>query len=140
MKILFVCEGNVYRSQMAGTILRTLTPWAEVKTAGTLAENDGKRLADVSTRSIALMQELGYDMSDNMVTRLTPEIVEWADKVVLVGPTPGGPVPEYLKNSPKLEEWGIADPGYAMISPEDARDLIIAKVRELAKRLSEKLA
>lgn len=140
VKILFVCEGNIYRSQIAGTVFAARMPSAEVKTAGTLADYDGKQLAEVSKTGIELMREIGYDMSSNVIIKLTPDMVEWADKVIVMGSTPGGPLPEYLKQSPKLETWDVPDPGYSHISVSDARDLIVEKVQALAGRFSAKLA
>lgn len=132
MKILFVCEGNIYRSQMAGTMFKSLMPSAEVETAGVLAERAGQRLADVSPQGIAVMKESGFDMSSNVITRLTPAMVEVADKVVLMGPTPGGPLPDFLQNSPKLEKWNVPDPGYELTTVESARDMVLEKVKQLA--------
>lgn len=135
MKILFVCEGNMYRSQMAGTMFKSLVPEAQVQTAGVLAARAGERLADVAPEGIVVMQEIGLDMSDNVITRLTPAMVEAADKIILMGPTPSTPTPSYLKNSPKLETWDVGDPGYGYLSLEEARDIILKKVREFASAL-----
>ena len=80
------------------------------------------------------MKELGFDMSANSITQLTKEMVEAADKIILVGPIPGGPVPEYLKDSAKLETWDVPDPGYGQISIEAARDMISKYVKQFAEK------
>lgn len=137
MKILFICEGNINRSQTAGTVFKSLMPEAEVQTAGILAEHAGETLAQVSKRAVAVMQEAGFDVSSNLITKLTPQMVERADKAILMGPIPGGPVPEYLLESPKLETWDVPDPGYGQIGHNEARDMIIEKVHELVTRIQK---
>ena len=134
MKILFVCEGNINRSQIASTLFKALVPEAEVSSAGVYADHPGEPLSAVSGGSIATMKELGFDMSANSITQLTREMVEAADKIILVGPIPGGPVPEYLKDSAKLETWDVPDPGYGQISIEAARDMISKYVKQFAEK------
>ena len=136
MKMLFVCEGNLFRSQMAGAFFKRLVPGADVRTAGTLALQSGEQLQYAAPHTIEIMRELGCELSGNHVTRITPELVEWADKVVLVGPTPGGAPPTYLLQSPKLETWDVPDPGWDQISLEGARDMVLQKVTEFARRTS----
>lgn len=46
MKILFVCRGNVARSQMTEKIYNTLTRSHDAQSAGTQAEFEGETLAD----------------------------------------------------------------------------------------------
>jgi len=139
MKILFVCGGNVNRSQMAGTIFKSLVPEADVQTAGVYPSAAGERLVDVWPQAVSAMQEIGFDMSKNMISQLTPGMVESADRVVLMGAIFGGPIPDYLRNSAKLETWDVPDPGYEEISVEGARDIIVEKVRELAICVQKRL-
>jgi protein-tyrosine-phosphatase len=136
MKILFVCEGNINRSQMAGTIFRSLVPNASVMTAGVYADHAGEILSAIPGGSIEDMKEIGYDMSQNRITQLTPAVVADADKIILVGPVPRGPLPEYLTSSSKLETWDVPDPGYGHISPGGARDMILERVRVFAATLA----
>ncbi len=132
MKILFVCEGNINRSQMAAAMFRALVPDATVATAGVYAGNAGKVLSDVSSEQIEAMKEIGFDISGYPITQLTPEMLDAYDSVVLMGPVPGGPIPAYLLDSPKLIMWAVPDPGYGQISVRGARDMIVTLVNELA--------
>jgi SanA protein len=134
MKILFVCEGNVNRSQMAGTMFKSFVPYADVHTAGTIADKAGKLVSDVTNEGVVAMREIGFDMRSNTITKLTPKMVEDADTVILIEPILGGPVPEYLKHSPKLEKWTVPDPGYRQITYEGARDMM-KKVKYLVFRV-----
>ena len=55
--ILFICTANAARSQMAEGLLRAkFGDWYEIFSAGT-------RQSKVSTRTIAVMQEIGIDIS-----------------------------------------------------------------------------
>lgn len=119
---------------MAATFYSALVPTDEVSSAGTFADYAGKLLGDVAIRGLKVMKEIGFDMSHNPVTQLTPEMVERAEKIILMGPTPAGPLPEYLARSPKLETWDVPDPGYGLILHADARDRIRALVNNLVER------
>ncbi len=133
MNVLFVCEGNINRSQMAAAMFRALVPKATVTTAGVYAANAGKILSDVSIEQIEAMKEIGFDIGGYPITQLTPDMLDTVDTVVLMGPVPGGPIPEYLLQSPKLIKWAVPDPGYGQISVKDARDMIVVLVKKLAE-------
>lgn len=122
---------------MAGTMFKSFVPDAEVMTAGVIADNAGKAVSEVTEKGITLMRELGFDMSLNRITQLTPKMVEEADKIILMGSVPGGPIPEYLQNSPKLETWDVPDPGYAQITLAGARDMILERVKQLVSRIRQ---
>jgi protein-tyrosine-phosphatase len=139
MKILFVCEGNVNRSQMAATFMHDVAPDLDVSSAGTLVklEDNAQQLSTLSKKGIEVMKEMGFDMSNNFMRQLTPAMVHDADHVILMGDTPGGPLPEYLAKSTKLEKWNVPDPGYGEIGYVEARDSIRTQVEVLAKSLTE---
>ncbi|TSC63254.1 MAG: arsenate reductase [Parcubacteria group bacterium Athens0416_74] len=99
MKVLFVCEGNVGRSQMAEGIFRELSHGKhEAFSAGTLViKGDDHAL-----------KEIGVDASEYVREPVTQELVESADTVVVMARDET--VPEYLKTSPKAIFWDVADP------------------------------
>ena len=82
------------------------------------------------------MKELGIDIAAQQMHQLTPAMVASADRVILVGPTPGGPLPGFLADSSNLEKWDIPDPGYEQIDHAAARDMIRERVEKLAKELA----
>lgn len=138
MKILFVCEGNVNRSQMAETMLKKLMPGVKVFSAGTIVtpERQGKSVSEISIKGSNAMNEIGYDMSANIIERLTPDMVEESDRIIVMGPT-SSPLPEYLENSSKLKKWDVPDPGRGDIVHADARDMILVRVKQLVEELKQ---
>ncbi|MBP9855945.1 MAG: low molecular weight phosphatase family protein [Candidatus Pacebacteria bacterium] len=117
MKILFVCRGNVGRSQMGEEIFRQLTKGEyETSSAGTSVydkegvSQDGKKLGDLvaANEVVNSLKEIGVDAGDNVRTQLTPEMVEGADKIIVMAEPET--IPDYLKNSDKVTYWEVADP------------------------------
>jgi protein arginine phosphatase len=84
MKILVVCTGNTCRSPMAGGLVRKLGHDSginlEVRTAG-LAHHPNQPVAG---NAVAVMKEIGIDISDEFSKPVTLETVEWADTIVFV--------------------------------------------------------
>jgi len=141
MKVLFVCRGNVGRSQIAEAIFKQLT--AEkypVESAGTEARGsegkdlDGMILKDrVSSKyAIECLKEIGVDISDNLIKRLTPEMVESSDKIIVMAKPDA--VPAFLKNSEKVIYWDVSDPdGLTLETHRLIRDEIQKLVEELVE-------
>lgn len=123
---------------MAEGFLHALRPDVEIETGGTLSDpkNENKEVEEVSSgRGIAAMREVGIDIAHQTINHLTPDMVARADRVILVGPTPGGPLPDYLEKLSTLENWEVPDPGYGYITHAEARDLIRPKVEALEQTL-----
>ena len=130
MRILFICEGNIGRSQMAEALLRTRSGDAhEIRSAGTrVGEKEGTTLNDTSSAGpvLEVMRELEIDMGTQTRTHISPELVDWADRMYLL--TDPVSAPDYVMQSPKLLTWEIQDP-YMMTIEETAR--IRDRIREL---------
>lgn len=132
MKVLFVCQGNINRSQVAEAVYRSLVPDDEVQSAGAYADYDDTPLSEVPG-SVDVMREKGFDISAQTIKPLTSEMVEWADKVVVFDDMPRGPLPKYLQNNPKVEEWDVPDPGYGAVTIAEARDMVMERVARMAR-------
>lgn len=85
--LLFVCTGNTCRSPMAEALARHdlagRGPTAvEVASAGTSAW-PGAPASDEVPR---VLEEIGVEVGAHQAARLTPELVDWADLVLVMGP------------------------------------------------------
>ncbi len=86
--VLFVCTGNTCRSPMAEAIARAALEkrgWSHVRvdSAGTTAAWD----APAADHAVAVCAEHGLDLEGHRSQPLTPELVRWADLIlVMSGP------------------------------------------------------
>jgi arsenate reductase len=134
---LFLCTGNSCRSQMAeGWARRLGGADLQVRSAG--IESHGK-----NPRAIAVMEEAGVDISAQESTRLTPEMLDWADLVVTVC----GHADEHCPVLPpgtRKEHWPLDDPAKAggsedqiMVVFRASRDDIRRRVEQLLQGLAQ---
>jgi protein-tyrosine-phosphatase len=108
MKILFVCRQNIGRSQMAAGLYRLSHPNDQADSAGTVVDKPGQALKDVpAPKTIAAMQELGVDVSNNTRQQVTPQMLDDYDKIVVMSEPQN--TPDWLKVCPKAEIWDIKD-------------------------------
>lgn len=140
MKILFLCRGNVGRSQMAEAIFKQLNNNEhEVLSAGTKVispttgeSGHGQLLKDTigAENVILVLKERGIDVSENMRTQLDPTLVAWADKIFCMAEEET--IPDYLRQSPKVIYWKIIDPkGTALEAHKQIKDQIEGLVKDL---------
>jgi len=120
MKILFVCRGNMFRSQVAESLFNHVkNDGDEVKSCGTWVEREGltgKKLKDFDginspmslINLIEVMKEKGFDLSENICKPVTPELVDWADKIISMAEDDESP--DYLLNNPKVTFWKVENP------------------------------
>jgi arsenate reductase len=127
MKILFLCRGNVGRSQFAeGLFKKYVHGDYEVSSAGTKLSGPEQPLIEIPyiENVIETMKEEGIDVSKNYRTQLTEEMFDGADKVVLIIEG-NDPLPKYMQNSDKLVRWDVPDPkGTDLATHKKVRDEI----------------
>ena len=138
MKVLFVCNANVGRSQVAEALFNQLSS-EPATSAGTVADAivertkpASRRLKDGGSSAITYMNEQGVDISESLRDQLTPEMVQEADKVVVMADDDNWP--NYLRNSDKVVMWTIEDT--RGMDPDSARPLydeIKRRVQDLVK-------
>jgi arsenate reductase len=128
MKILFICRGNIARSQMAEAIFNNMMDGVLRSTsAGTLVgeDRDGYLLKDTAGAEnvIESMNEIGIDVSNYMRTQLTPEMLDECDwAIVMAEPET---IPDYLNKSDKAIIWEVEDPkGMDLEETSEIRDQI----------------
>lgn len=137
MNILFLCTGNSCRSQIAEGWARHLGgDFFQAQSAG--IESHGK-----NPRAIAVMQDVGADISHQESTRLTDEMLASANYLVTVC----GHADEYCPTLPagmRKEHWPLDDPARATGSEEEimavfieCRDDMRQRVADLIERLTK---
>lgn len=113
MKILFICKGNVGRSQIAEALFRKkFDNKYEVVSAGTKLSGPEEPIGNLLPQIqevLDVMSEEGIDVSTAIRTQLTEEMVKDADKVIAIIEDEEV-LPDYLSISPKLVRWNVPDP------------------------------
>jgi protein-tyrosine-phosphatase len=121
--VLFLCVQNAARSQMAEAFFNALAKGKAV------AKSAGDKPAErVNPLAVQAMKEVGIDISGNKPKKVTAEMAEEADVVVLMGcPENACPI------TPKeVVDWQIEDPvGKPIGKVREIRDEIRRKVEEL---------
>jgi protein-tyrosine-phosphatase len=124
-EVLFVCVHNAGRSQMAAALLHHHAEGrVNVRSAGSTPSDR------INPAVIAVMDEVGIDVSKELPKPLSADAVEAADVVVTMGcgdACPIFPGKRYL-------DWDLPDPsGLPVAEVRPIRDRIDALVRELLK-------
>jgi arsenate reductase len=122
-EVLFVCVHNAGRSQMAAALL-------EHHAAGRVAvRSAGSAPAgSVNPAVVAVMAELGIDVSRNVPTKLLAEDVAASDVVVTMGCGDACPI----FPGKRYEDWELEDPaGQGPDAVRPVRDDIDRRVRAL---------
>src|SRR6478735_4011946 len=126
-KALFVCLHNAGRSQMSQALFeRAAAGRHDARSAGT---TPGDR---VHPEVVAVMNELGIDLSDRRPHLLSTEDAEWADVVVTMG---CGDKCPYIPGR-RYIDWDLPDPkGQPIDAVRDTRDGIARRVEGLIAEL-----
>ena len=127
--VLFVCLHNAGRSQMSQALFeRAAGGRHTASSAGSRADPEGA----VHPPVLAVMEEIGIDLSDRRPVRLTDGMTRDADVVVTMGcgdECPFFPGKRYL-------DWELADPkGQQVEAVRETRDEIERRVDELLATL-----
>ena len=128
-KILFVCYGNVGRSQMAEAFYNHLTKSKDAFSAGTDPKTP-KKYPKIPEEIYKIMLEEGIDISSQKVKLINKKFINEARKIFIM--CKKELCPNYLINSNKTTYWKITDP-YKMnlYDRTKIRDEIKAKVKSI---------
>ncbi|MBI4223419.1 MAG: arsenate reductase ArsC [Deltaproteobacteria bacterium] len=132
-KVLFVCMGNSFRSQIAEAFA------AEYGKGRLLAHSAGARPAGyVHPMAIQVMEEIGFDIRLRQSKSIDPALLAEMDRVVFLSPDVEVLCPK-IPPSAVVERWPIEDAVRLFARGEQrlqafrvVRDQIEAKVRALA--------
>lgn len=109
-EVLFVCEQNAGRSQMAAVLTNALSGGAvHVRSAGSAPAHE------LNPAVVAAITELGLDLSEAFPKPLTDDVVQAADVVITMGC--GDACPVYPGK--RYQDWALDDP--ADLPIEDVR-------------------
>ena len=128
-QVLFVCVHNAGRSQMASALLdRRSGGRIDVRSAGSAPADE------LNPVVVAVMAELGLDLSREFPKPLTDSAVQAADVVVTMGCGDACPI----FPGKRYEEWTLDDPaGQDVETVRRIRDEIDGRVQRLTGELLE---
>ncbi len=109
MKLLFICQANVGRSQAAMELYRQKGGQAD--SAGTNVDTPRATLAErpgAATIVRVMRDTYGIDMIYNIRTQLTEKLASDYDQLVVMAEPETWP--EWLKNDGRVLYWEIQDP------------------------------
>ena len=128
LKVMFLCTGNSCRSQMAEGFARDLGKGLiEVRSAGLMA-------AGVHRRAIAVMQEVGIDISRQRSREIDQDLLRTMDVVI----TLCGNAKEACPRTPpevKRLHWPVEDP----VGTIGTEETIIREFRRARDEIREKI-
>lgn len=128
-RVLFICVGNSFRSQMAEGFARRHAP------RGVLVRSGGiKPAAEVSPAAIRLMGERDIDISRHTPKEVDMAFAGQADRIVTMGCSPEQACPAEVLDL--AEEWSLPDPGgMGETEARGLRDAIETRTRALLGEL-----
>ena len=134
MKILFVCKGNVGRSQMAEAFYEKYSQNKEVKSAGYDPGHWIGRNLDMTKYVKVCMDEEEIDVRHKISKKLDKKMVDWADKIIVFD-SKRADWPDFLRESKKVEIWEIEDPRHGDLEVHrKCKDMIKEKVIEFIEK------
>jgi len=128
MNVLFICNGNVARSQEAELFFNTLSKKNHAQSAGINVEV-GKPIDPLVTE---VMDELGYSMEHAERKFADEALVDVADLIVSFKPF--DELPDSIRQRENIRYWNVPDPQHQPTEfHRKVRDTIKRNVEELVK-------
>ena len=126
-EVLFVCVHNAGRSQMAAGLLNLRSGGRVlVRSAGSAPASE------INPAAVAVMKEIGVDLSDAFPAPLTDEAVSASDVVITMGCGDACPI----FPGKRYEDWTVDDPaGQDVATVRAIRDEIDRRVQTLVTEL-----
>ncbi|ROP66766.1 low molecular weight phosphatase family protein [Curtobacterium sp. PhB115] len=122
--VLFICKHNSGRSQLGAALLEIAAPDRYTATSAGVSP-----AGEVNPSIAATVGELGLDITGRVPRRVTADLLEHADIVVLM--KPGLELPTEPRGA--VHEWSFPDP--TSWSPEDVRPMRDAVTERIEREL-----
>ncbi|ROS36431.1 MULTISPECIES: low molecular weight phosphatase family protein [unclassified Curtobacterium] len=122
--VLFICKHNAGRSQLGAALLELAAPDRYTATSAGISPAD-----ELNPSIAATVDELGLDITGRIPRRVTPDLLEQADIVVLM--KPGLELPAEPRGT--VLEWSFPDP--TSWSPDDVRPMRDAVAERIEREL-----
>jgi arsenate reductase len=130
-KVLFVCLGNIARSQMAEAYYNYFTDSIAASSAGVLDFTPTKYGHPVK-EVIQVMKEDNISVAQKKVKVITEKMIEDNDKIFIM--CRKEECPHFLLKSNKIAFWDVEDPFDTDLNNfRKTRDKIKAKIKKLIK-------
>lgn len=133
MKVLFVCNGNVARSQEAERFFNMLK-----RDEQSIAESGGinvKLRKPIDPLVIQVMSEIGCNISNAQRKFVNEKMVKNADLVVSFKPQ--DELPDYILIHKNVRYWNVVDPQHQPIEfHRQVRDCVRSKTKDLVDELA----
>ena len=135
IRVMFLCTGNSCRSQMAEGLARVLGKGlVDAHSAGLTPTN-------VHERAVAVMQEIGIDISDQEAKEIDPDFLLSMDIIITLCGNAEASCPMTPPHIRRIH-WPIDDPAVATGTEVDAvevvrQDLVLRVARLDAQRQSD---
>ena len=142
MKVLFVCQANIGRSQVAQVSFDQLSSH-ESSGAGMAVDEitangnwPSKKIKDVPNQRSAeyIRKEFGVDISDRERRQLTPQMMDEADMVIIINEKANWP--DYVTEGGKVVFWDIRD---GLGQANEAVNHIYGQVRQKVEELVQEI-
>ena len=113
MRVLFICRANISRSQTAKAFFDSLSEHESESAGVIVGERDGMSIREhIELRGnqdhvFEIMEKQGLDITGNVRRQVTPEMVDRADRVIVM--TDKEEMPDFILSSDKAVYWGVDD-------------------------------
>lgn len=130
MNVLFICNGNVARSQEAEAFFNDLSEY-DIATSAGINVKVGK---PIDSLVIQVMKEEDYSMKRAVRKLWNEAMIQKAG--VIVSFKPANELPKELRDSGKIRYWHVEDPQHQNIEfHREVRDQVRDQVLELISEL-----
>jgi arsenate reductase (thioredoxin) len=129
LKVMFLCTGNSCRSQMAEGFAR------ELGKGLITAYSAGLSPQGVNPKAVAVMKEIGIDISQQQSKAIDPELLDKMDMVITLCDNAAESCP-WTPPAIKRIHWSLKDPAHATGSEDEVRN----EFRRVRDEIKEKVS